>query len=126
MINEKTLRRLTILITVTAFIVVTILFITSLVSSQNFLSFILGTSLALLNFLLGFLLLNYSIGKPDKIFLIILWGGMFLRIILLLTLVFIILYFLEINTVTFIFSIFIFYIFYLFDEIFYLLIRSKQ
>jgi hypothetical protein len=126
MINEKTLRRFTILLTVTAFIAVTVFYVTSLVSFQNFLSFLLGAVLSILNFLLGFLFLNYGIKKPDKIFMIIIWGGMTFRIILLLTLVFIILYFLEINTVTFIFSIFIFYIFYLFDEIFYLLIRSKQ
>jgi hypothetical protein len=126
MINEKTIRRFTILLTVTAFIAVTIFYITSLVSFQNFLSFLLGAVLSIFNFLLGFLFLNYGIKKPDKIFMIIIWGGMTFRIILLLTLVFIILYFLEINTVTFIFSIFIFYIFYLFDEIFYLLIRSKQ
>lgn len=126
MVNEKSLRRFTIFLTLSAFIIVTILFVSSVVSFLNFISFILGTSLSLFYFLVGFFLLNYSINKPDNIFLIFLWGGMLLRIILMLSLVFIILYFLEINTVTFIFSLCIFYVFYLFNEIFHLLIRSKQ
>jgi hypothetical protein len=74
----------------------------------------------------GFLSIKLSIKKSDKIFLMVLWGGLLFRLIAGLSLVIITLIFLEINAYGFIFSILFFYIFYLIIEILYLNLRRKS
>ncbi len=97
-----------------------ILFISGLFDSSFLLSAILGISLPLINFLLGYLSIRYSVNQSHSVFLIIFLGGMVLRLLLMLTAVFLVLKFLENIANSFIFIIFIFYSFYLLSEILYL------
>jgi len=82
--------------------------------------FIIAGVITYLNFVSGYLFLKFSYNKSDSIFLIIILGGMLLRLFLMLLVVFISLKFLDIKTSVFIFVIFFFYVFYLFSEILYL------
>jgi hypothetical protein len=91
-----------------------------------FKSIFVGALLSIINFVIGLLLIKFSVDKPEKIFLLALWGGIILRLILGLSLVLITLIFLEINTYGFIFSILFFYVFYLLIEIFYLNLGRKS
>lgn len=118
--NEKVLISFTIIVSIIVLLILTSLYFLAEITPVLFKSILLGTSLAIINFTIGYLLIKFSINKSDKIFLLSLWGGLFLRLIIGLGLVLIILIFLEINTYGFIFSILFFYVFYLIIEIFYL------
>jgi hypothetical protein len=83
-------------------------------------SFIIAGVITYLNFVAGYLFLKFSHNKSDNIFLIMIMGGMLLRLFMILLLVFISLKFLDIKTGVFIFVIFFFYIFYLLVEILFL------
>ena len=113
-------------ISVLALLIVSVFYLASLISAILFESIIFGALISLLNFLIGFLLIKFSLRKSEKIFLLSLWGGLLLRLILGLTLILITLIFLEINTYGFIFSILFFYVFYLLIEIFYLNLGRKS
>jgi hypothetical protein len=102
------------------------MYLTSVISAMMFKSVLLGTLLAIINFVIGFALIRFSLNKSEKIFLLSLWGGLLLRLILGLILILITLIFLEINTYGFIFSILFFYVFYLIIEIFYLNLGRKS
>jgi len=108
-------------------IFVSILFLYQLnVLSFDFLkSFILAGVITYLNFVSGYLFLKFSHNKSDNVFLIMIMGGMLLRLFMVLLLVFISLKFLDIKTGVFIFVIFFFYVFYLVVEILYLY-RDKR
>jgi hypothetical protein len=88
-------------------------------------SFILAGVITYLNFVSGYLFLKFSYKKSDNLFLIMILGGMLLRLFMILLLVFISLKFLDIKTGVFIFIIFFFYVFYLLIEILYLY-REKR
>jgi hypothetical protein len=109
------------------FIFVSILFLYQIkIISFDFLkSFILAGVITYLNFVSGYFFLKFSYKKSDIIFLIMILGGMLLRLFMILLLVFISLKFLDIKTSVFIFVIFFFYIFYLLVEILYLY-REKR
>jgi hypothetical protein len=109
------------------FIFVSILFLYQIkIISFDFLkSFILAGVITYLNFVSGYFFLKFSYKKSDIIFLIMILGGMLLRLFMILLLVFISLKFLDIKTSVFIFVIFFFYIFYLLIEILYLY-REKR
>jgi len=124
--NEKSLITLGLIVSCFFLIVLTILFITSIISYLLFNSILFGALLSLFNFTIGFLLIIFGIKRSEKIFLAILWGGLIFRLITSLSLVIITLIFLEINTYGFIFSILFFYIFYLIIEIIYLDLRRKS
>ena len=113
-------------ISVLALLIVSVFYLASLISAILFESIIFGALISLLNFLIGFLLIKFSLRRSEKIFLLSLWGGLLLRLILGLTLILITLIFLEINTYGFIFSILFFYVFYLLIEIFYLNLGRKS
>jgi hypothetical protein len=83
-------------------------------------SFIIAGVITYLNFISGYLFLKFSHNKSDNIFLIMIMGGMLLRLFMILLLVFISLKFLDIKTGVFIFVIFFFYVFYLLVEILFL------
>lgn len=103
-----------------------LLFISGVFGQNIFLSSVLGVSIPLNNFLLGFLSIRFSINKTHSVFLIIFFGGMIIRLFLMLTFVFLVLKFLENIAYSFIFIVFIFYSFYLLTEILYLnQLRSK-
>ncbi len=124
--NEKHLLRITIVVSFIVLIGVTLLHLLSYFSVIIFRSILLGAILSMLNFTCGFFLIKFSVKKSDNIFLLTLWGGLLLRLILGLSIVIITLIFLEINTYGFIFSILFFYVFYLLIEIFYLNLGRKS
>ena len=123
--NERSLIAFSIIVTICVLAIITILFLFTVLSFLLFKSILFGEILSLINFLIGFFLLNYGLKKSDKIFLITLWGGVLFRLFLGLSLVFLVLIFLEINTYGFIFSILFFYFFYLIVEILYLNFKRK-
>jgi len=124
--NEKQLFTICILISCLTLLIVSILFLLSVISDLIFKSILLGALLSTINFVIGVSLIKFSINKSDHIFLLSLWGGILFRLILGLSLVLITLIFLEINTYGFIFSILFFYVFYLLIEIFYLNLGRKS
>ena len=109
------------------FIFVSILFLYQIkIISFDFLkSFIIAGVITYLNFVSGYFFLKFSHKKSDIIFLIMILGGMLLRLFMILLLVFISLKFLDIKTGVFIFVVFFFYVFYLLVEILYLY-REKR
>ena len=124
--NEKQLLTFCFVVSFLLLLIVTILFLSLNISGIVFKSILLGATLSMINFAIGFLLIKFSVNKTEKIFLLSLWGGIILRLILGLSLVLITLIFLEINTYGFIFSILFFYVFYLLIEIFYLNLGRKS
>ena len=102
-----------------------LLFRINIITFDFFKSFILAGVITYLNFVSGYLFLKFSHNRSDNIFLIMILGGMLLRLFLILLLVFISLKFLDIKTGVFIFVIFFFYVFYLLIEILYLY-RDKR
>ena len=124
--NEKHLLILCLIISFTVLFGVTILYLISELSGLMFKSILLGAGFSTLNFTIGILLIKFSVNKSDRIFLLSLWGGLLLRLILGLLIVLITLIFLEINAYGFIFSILFYYVFYLVIEIFYLNLGRKS
>ena len=120
MITEKTLRLLALFVTLSSILAFIILYLTSLWNYTLFYSVLLGSIIVILNFVIGFLFIKFSLSRSNRIFQIMLWGGMLFRLIFILFLVLILLKFLELNTIGFIFSILFFYVFYLIIEILYL------
>ena len=124
--NEKHLLILCLIISFIVLFGVTILYLISELSGLMFKSILLGAGFSTLNFTIGILLIKFSVNKSDRIFLLSLWGGLLLRLILGLLIVLITLIFLEINAYGFIFSILFYYVFYLVIEIFYLNLGRKS
>lgn len=124
--NEKQLLIVCIVISFLTLLIVSIFYLLSGISVLIFKSILLGAFLSIINFIIGLLLIKFSLKKSDNIFLLTLWGGLLFRLILGLSLVLITLIFLEINTYGFIFSILFFYVFYLLIEIFYMNLGRKS
>jgi len=124
--NEKRLLIFGFSISFSILLMILILYSLSVISWIIFKSIAIGFLLSLLNFLIGLLLIKFSISQSEKIFLVALWGGMLFRLVLGLSLILISLIFLEISTYGFIFSILFFYVFYLIIEIFYLNLGRKS
>ncbi len=103
-----------------------ILFRSKIIDEIIFTSIIYSYLIMSLGFGLGVLVYVIGIKKSNPIFLALVWGGMFLRLILLTVMTFLTLKFLEINQNTFIFSSFIFYILYLIFEVIYLNQRKNK
>ena len=122
--NNNFLLKMTLFI---GFIFASILFLNqiSIISFDFLKSFIIAGVITYLNFVSGYLFLKFSQNKSDNIFLILILGGMLLRLFMILLLVFISLKFLDIKTGVFIFVIFFFYVFYLLIEILHLF-RDKR
>ena len=90
-----------------------------------FKSILIGDFLAFLNLMLGLMFVTWGINRADKEFLASLFGGLLIRLSLLLVLLTSTLIFLEINEISFIFSILFFYFFYVIIEIIYLNLRKR-
>ena len=82
-----------------------------------FKSILIGDFLAFLNFIIGLLFVSWGLNRPNKEFLASLFGGLLIRLSLLLILLTTTLIFLEINEISFIFSTLFFYFFYVIIEI---------
>ena len=120
MLNKKSLWLFVVVFTVFSLLIVAILYFTSILNYILFYSVLIGASVVILNFIIGFLFIKYSLSRSNRVFLTMLWGGMVFRLIFILILVLILLKFLELNAIGFIFSILFFYVFYLIIEILYL------
>lgn len=110
---------------ITYITIILFLFFAYNLSTKNLISLLLGIKLTTLNAFLGFYSIKIGIDKPAKIFFRWIFGGMLVRLFLIIVLVVLIIEFLEINMISFIFSILFFYIFYLIIEIIYLNFRSN-
>ena len=126
MLNKKSLRLFTIISTLISLLIIAFLSYFSIWNFITFYSILIGASIVVLNFFIGFLFIKFSLGKSDKIFFAMLWGGLVFRLISILILVLIMLKFLELNTFGFIFSILFFYVFYLIIEILYLNLKKTE
>jgi len=124
--NEKRLLIFGFTISFSILLLILTLYSLSIISGMILESIVIGFLLSLLNFLIGLLLIKFSISRSEKIFIISLWGGMLFRLVLGLSLILISFIFLEISTYGFIFSILFFYVFYLIIEIFYLNLGRKS
>lgn len=96
------------------------LYLTKNISIGDFKSLLLGIALTTVNTFIGFYSIKKGINKPEKSFFRWIFGGMIIRLFLIVAAVVLVLVFLEINRISFIFSILFFYIFYLVVEIIYL------
>lgn len=109
-----------------------ITFYSSTLDPIQFYSLFFGFIFSTLNFALGVLAIHFGFEKSDKIFLIIVFGGLVVRLFLMLILIVIALEFLFVRLNSFIFTTFIFYFYYLIVEIFILnqkknfIIKTKQ
>ena len=125
MISAKKILLFGISIGLLSLIILTILSLNESFNQIFFRSILIGDLLACLNFLLGLGFLFWGINRSGKKFLVSLYGGLLLRLSLLLILLIVVLVFLEINEITFIFSILFFYFFYVIIEIIYLNLRER-
>ena len=108
------------------FVVVVIgLFLSGKIETVIFNSLLYGFIIATLNFLSGIISLRYGLEKSDKIFLIIVFGGLILRLFIVFSLIIITINFLFVRLNSFIFITFIFYFYYLIIEI-YILSQKKN
>jgi hypothetical protein len=106
------------------FLILLLIYSFSIISKVYFISLLIGGSLATFNFLLGIIAVKIGFNRSQDIFFKAVLGGMLLRLLLMLSLVFISLKFLNINKNSFIFSILFFYTLYLIIEVIYLYMKK--
>jgi len=106
-------------------ITITTFYLSNRLDSQLFYSMFYGFIFPTINFLLGILTIHFGFEKSDKLFLIIVFGGLIVRFFLMLILIVIALKLLFVSLNSFIFTTFIFYFYYLIVEIF-ILTRKKN
>jgi hypothetical protein len=93
------------------------MYLTKTITPLTGFSILIAIAISSLNFLFFVFIYQYSLKKTNKIFLIFNLGGMSLRLILTLSVIFISIKFLKIALVGFIFTLFIWYILLLIFEI---------
>lgn len=91
----------------------------------TFNSILYGFIISTFNIFLGIIFIRYGLDKSDKIFLIVVFGGLILRLFIVLALIVITLKFLFVRLNSFIFTTFIFYFYYLIVEV-YILSQKKN
>ena len=120
------------IIPVLFFISLVIFLMTKNLNSDLFFSLFYGFIFSTINFFLGVLSIHFGFEKSNKIFLIIVFGGLVIRLFLMFILIVIAIQFLFVRLNSFIFTTFIFYFYYLIVEIFILnqkknlIIKTKQ
>ncbi len=88
---------------------------------------ILAGYLLIFNYvIIGFLSFEYSVSKSNKTFLKYYFGGMIIRMFLLLILIFFLLKNIGINKISFLFSLLIFYVLNLIMELQHVVLRPKR
>lgn len=110
----------TIFISFLIFLTFSVLSFLNVILSDYFTPVLAGFLLGLLNFSIEFLFLRKMKNRSFNKFFGLLVSGILLRLGLMLVMVFIALYFLELNPLSFIFSFLFFYFFFLINELFYL------
>lgn len=103
-----------------ALLIFTILFLSSHLDFSLYKSYSLGILIAALNFLIGFVAIRIGLNKPNKSFLIIVFGAVVIRFFLIFGLIILTLSFLYVRMNSFIFTTFTFYFYFLIVEILYL------
>lgn len=103
---------------------VTIAYLLNFLNFDFFLPLLLAQIIVLPNFAVGFSAILWSLQKNEQVFLLVVLGGMLIRMAYILGMVFLFLHFLKINQKYFIFDIFLFYFYFLIVEIF-ILVRQK-
>jgi hypothetical protein len=93
-------------------------YLSNRLDSQLFYSLLYGIFLPTLNFLLGILAIHFGFEKSDRLFLIIVFGGLVVRFFLMFIIIVIAIDLLFVSLNSFIFTTFIFYFYYLIVEIF--------
>lgn len=106
-------------------ITLTTFYLSNRLDNQLFLSLLYGFLFPTLNFFLGILSIHFGFEKSDKLFLIIVFGGLIIRFFVMLILIVVALELLFVSLNSFIFTTFIFYFYYLIVEIF-ILTRKKN
>ena len=102
------------------------------IDAKFLISLFYGFIVSSINFILGILSFRFGLQKSDKIFLIVVFGGLVIRLFITLILILIALKLLLISRNSFIFTTFILYFYYLIVEIFILtqkksfLLKTKQ
>ena len=109
--------KIALLITLLSALTVIILINFKILEANFGYSVLAGITITTLNFLLFVAAYAYSIKKTNKIFIIFTLGGMGVRLLLILLMVFISIKFLKVALLGFIFALFIWYIFFLIFEI---------
>ncbi len=118
--NKSLIRVLGFYLPFFSFLIIAILFLLNSISKVNFLSFIYAIIISLLNFLIGFISINYGMTRNDKSFLLIVFGAIVVRFFLVFFMIISVLSFLDVRVDYFIFTTFILYFYYLIIEILYL------
>lgn len=103
-----------------ALIVLSVLFASGQIDFSLFKSHSLGILIASLNFLIGFIAVRIGLNKPNKSFLLIVFGAVVIRFFLIFSLIILTLSFLYVRMNSFIFTTFTFYFYFLIVEILYL------
>jgi len=103
---------------------VTIAYLINFLNFDFFLPLLLAQIIVLPNFAVGFSATLWSLQKNEQVFLLVVLGGMLIRMAYILGMVFLFLHFLKINQKYFIFDIFLFYFYFLTAEII-ILVRQK-
>ncbi len=93
--------------------------------TATFNSLLYGFIISTINILLGTIFIRLGLDKSDQIFLIVVFGGLILRLFIVLSLIIITLKFLFVRLDSFIFTTFIFYFYYIIVEI-YILSQKKN
>lgn len=91
----------------------------------TFNSVLYGFLISSLSFIIGIISIKIGLDKSDKTFLIVVFGGLILRLFIVLLLIILSLNFLFVSLNSFIFTTFIFYFYYLIVEI-YILTQKKN
>ena len=125
MISSKNVLWFGISFGILSLIVLTILTLNDSSNNNILKSIQMGDLLGFLNFTIGLLFIFLGINNSNKRFLISLFGGLLLRLIIMIFLVVVTLKFLEINEISFIFSLLFFYFLYVTIEIIYLNLRKS-
>lgn len=125
MISSKNVLWFGISFGILSLIVLTILTLNDSSNNNILKSIQMGDLLGFLNFTIGLLFIFLGINNSNKRFLISLFGGLLLRLIIMVFLVVVTLKFLEINEISFIFSLLFFYFLYVTIEIIYLNLRKS-
>lgn len=106
-------------------VIITTLYLSNHLDSQLFSSIFWGYLISTFNLIIGLVSIHFGLEKNDRIFLIVVFGGLIFRLFLMLGLIIIALEFLFVSLNSFIFTTFIFYFYYLLVEIF-VLTRKKN
>lgn len=109
-----------VILPVLSLISISILSLSGKIDFTLFKSYAIGILIAALNFFIGFVAIKIGLNKPNKSFLIIVFGAVVLRFFLVFVLIILTLSFLYVRMNSFIFTTFTFYFYFLIVEILYL------